>query len=537
MNLQRIAVGLFMLLTVESFAEEQQGLTTVFLSRGWQGDQTYISTFREKPCDERITPMADFQWGGADNKAIDSIWPGLKNKYWLTVRLVGFVQAGKAGTYTFRFGANPGGRLMMDGRMLVDAFYGRNMKYYDARVEMKEGEKKEVMIEFWTWTDGAIRLMWKEPGKDDFVVVPQSALYPSPKEEGKAQADPPKIEIKSGFANERFYAILTPTNGTYVRYTLDGSEPTRLYGALYDVPVAITNTCTLKAKAFLPNGGQSAVVEKAFKVKETPQKDGVRIYRTGNSLTANASVYMMQLEAAAGFKQYSINTILAGNPTKGLWENRATDKNPLPERDARKVVKDNAPFDCLITQPFAMNVADEVEYTSKFYDLVLASSPKADLWIYSNWINYNILQDMSNDLLKKDDRRPGITVQQWREDMDKYIQSCELEREQLQAKYPDHKVRIIPAASAVMALQQAIDNGQIPGMKSYALEIMADSIHLGHKGCYFVSLVHYACLYGKSPVGLVVADTSLTIEQQTKMQELAWDVVKNYKWSGVAAAK
>ena len=124
--------------------------------------------------------MLDCQWGGRfGNKKIEDIWPGIRNSSFLTIRWVGFVQADKAGTHTFRLGAISGGRMMIDGKLLVDAFYGRTWHYYDAAVEMKAGEKKEIVVEGWTWVDGAFRLLWKEPGKDDFAVVPQGALYPS----------------------------------------------------------------------------------------------------------------------------------------------------------------------------------------------------------------------------------------------------------------------------------------------------------------------------------------------------------------------
>ena len=295
----------------------------------------------------------------------------------------------------------------------------------------------------------------------------------------------------------------------------------------------------MKAKAFLPHGGRSAVVEQAFSVKETPLQNGARIFRTGNSFTVNALVYFQQVEEAAGIRHFSKESLGAGTTTKYLWENRVSavpkDNSPFDHQvkpgDARKLVKDNVPFDYLITQPFflsgKLNLAEEMEYTRKFYDLVLASSPKADLWIYAQWMPWNLPTDMSKGQSRT------TTLKEWRDRMEKYIKSCEQLREQLQTKYPEHKLRIIPCASALLALQQAIEDGQIPGINNYALEMTSDNLHLSLKGCYFVSLVHYACLYGKSPVGLVVADTDLTIEQQTKMQEIAWATAKTYKWASL----
>jgi len=301
-------------------------------------------------------------------------------------------------------------------------------------------------------------------------------------------------------------------------------------------------SATLKTRSFLPNGGQSQVVEQECTVKETPLKEGVRIFRTGNSFTANAQVYLQQVEAAGGFTQFSKDTIGAGTTTKYLWENKVSgvpkDNTPYDHQvipgDARKLVKDNAPFDAYITQPFytttnALTMAEEVEYTGKFFDLVLAGNPKADLWIYAQWMPWSLPVDMA-----KNSNPKTTTSKEWREAMEKYIASCEQLRELLQAKYPGNKVRILPCASELLALQKEIEDGKIPGMTSYPMEISSDNLHLGHKGCYLVSLVHFACLYKKSPVGLVVEDTTLTIAQQTRMQEIAWETVRNYRWAGLS---
>ena len=62
---------------------------------------------------------------------------------------------------------------------------------------------------------------------------------------------------------------------------------------------------------------------------------------------------------------------------------------------------------------------------------------------------------------------------------------------------------------------------------------MGDAIHAGHKGCYLIGLVHFACLQKQSPEGLVVPDTELTPEQQRIFQQIAWETVRDYRWSGV----
>jgi len=411
----------------------------------------------------------------------------------------------------------------------------------DAAVEMKAGEKKGIVVEGRSaHAVGGFRLMWKIPGATDFQVVPSSAFYPMPKVEAQVKTAAPKIETRSGFIGDRLYAVVTPPEGMYVNYTLDGSEPTRAHGALYTVPVAIVKTATLKARAFLPGGGQGDVSAQAFTVPVTPLQDGRRIFRTGNSLTGNVMTYLQDIEEAAGIRQISHMVTEAGSSSKMIWEKGLTnspagDAQPGPRvhERAKKIIKENAPFDYYISQPFFMygklTIEEEMEYAGKFYALVLAESPKADQWIYAQFGPWELPNAFTNQVWIK-----ARKAADWREGMKTHIATCEQLRERDQAKYPAHPIRIIPCASALLALEQAMSEGKIPGMTNFPVEIYTDNIHLGYKGCYMLGLVHYACLYGKSPVGLVVPDTNLTIEQQTKMQEIAWDVVSKYPWAGKA---
>lgn len=529
-------------------AEEQHGLSTVFIYRGYHGCQTAIYTFAGKPLAELITPNLDCVWGLGEtyhNRPIQNLWPSLKNESFLTIRWVGRLKAPRPGTWTLRFGSDQAARLMVNGRLLTDTTaFGRTGNYQNATIEMAADRDQEIVVEFCNWSNGMVRLLWKGPGENDFSVVPQSAFSPCPPEpEGKTIAAP-TVTPRTGFVGGRFYAEVTAPAGTYARYTLDGTEPTRLNGALYTVPVAITGNVTLAVRAFHPDGGQSAVVSKAFTVPETPLQKDLSILRTGNSLTNNSLIFYPALEAAGGYNIYitkdggpkkalGAHVGGAGVGTKWLWEHHI-EKPEKPQDDVRKGLTASAPYDCVITQPFwswgDMDVAEEAEYTGRFYDLARASSPKADLWLYSQWKVWEQPRDMPKDTRKDNEEK-------WLAGMARYVVSFEELRTKLQAKYPDNKVRIIPVAQAALALHQAIKAGTVPGMQVYERDIMSDGIHFSHAGSYFITLVFYATLHDKSPVGLVIADTGLSIEQQTRLQQLAWEVVKNYKEKGVTASQ
>ncbi len=63
--------------------------------------------------------------------------------------------------------------------------------------------------------------------------------------------EPVHFSAVRGFYTQPFDVTLTtPTGGGFVRYTLDGSEPTAVNGLLYTAPLRLTNTTLLRAVAY-----------------------------------------------------------------------------------------------------------------------------------------------------------------------------------------------------------------------------------------------------------------------------------------------
>lgn len=109
---------------------------------------------------------------------------------------------------------------------------------------------------------------------------------------------------------------------------------------------------------------------------------------------------------------------------------------------------------------------------------------------------------------------------------------------------------LIPSAQAHNALRKMIYNKEMPGMTDQG-EVFRDFI--GHPTVPVVALnayLHFAVMYGVSPVGLPQPDIFINPppeisagykeewknpELNKKLQELAWDIVSNYPPSGVKA--
>ena len=101
-------------------------------------------------------------------------------------------------------------------------------------------------------------------------------------------------------------------------------------------------------------------------------------------------------------------------------------------------------------------------------------------------------------------------------------------------------VFIVPAGDAVFALREKIVEGKVPGLTKQT-DLFRDD--LGHPQAALAALVtycHFATIYQRSPVGLPVPDAYKTElpspELNHVLQEIAWQAVSKYPFSGVKAS-
>ncbi len=78
-------------------------------------------------------------------------------------------------------------------------------------------------------------------------------------------ADNPGFNPPAGsYTTQQMVTISSATNGASIRYTLDGTEPSIVYGSLYTAPVTITQSAVLKAIAYKANWIASQVVDQIY---------------------------------------------------------------------------------------------------------------------------------------------------------------------------------------------------------------------------------------------------------------------------------
>lgn len=130
----------------------------------------------------------------------------------------------------------------------------------------------------------------------------------------------------------------------------------------------------------------------------------------------------------------------------------------------------------------------------------------------------------------------------WREMLD--FQGMEFERMQDYANQNilpgASPVYIIPGHKMMAKLYDDIQKTKVPGITNIK-QFFSDNIHPNELGAYAISLLHYACIFNKSPLGLpndLILDTNKSQKTPspalaTYLQNMIWDVVTTYERTGI----
>ena len=110
----------------------------------------------------RTDAQVNFDWS-------DTPPPGLPHDHY-SVQWDGFVEAQQGGTYTFLASSDDGERLWVDGKLVIDAWYGRPVQTDMARVEFDAHSRHRIRLEYFQAASSAVaRLAWEVPAKAPLV--------------------------------------------------------------------------------------------------------------------------------------------------------------------------------------------------------------------------------------------------------------------------------------------------------------------------------------------------------------------------------
>jgi hypothetical protein len=167
-------------------------------------------------------------------------------------------------------------------------------------------------------------------------------------------------------------------------------------------------------------------------------------------------------------------------------------------------------------------------YLSEMAKHLLAGNPDAEVLLYHTWLGVN-----------PDAPWPWIAYEQavlpmW---------ECVVSRANLDLppRGDIPRIRVLPGGGALAELTAALWDGKVPGVAAGAPGgrvrlLFSDHVHPSEAGRYFMALVHYAVLFGRSPEGAAVP-AGLVPEIGQYMQTLAWQYVVSYGEGANAAAR
>jgi len=123
-------------------------------------------------------------------------------------------------------------------------------------------------------------------------------------------------------------------------------------------------------------------------------------------------------------------------------------------------------------------------------------------------------------------------------------QPSEAKAEAINRKYGKGKniMTLVPAAQALVALRTRIAEKRLPGLNSQG-ELFVDAVHPSPPLEALNIYLHYAVLYGKSPVGLPMAAPMKAAKLEAwddalsrALQEIAWQTATHIPYSGITTS-
>ncbi len=159
---------------------------------------------------------------------------------------------------------------------------------------------------------------------------------------------------------------------------------------------------------------------------------------------------------------------------------------------------------------------------------VLEANPATEIFFYHTWLG-----------LDHDAPDPWIAYERAVSAMWECVASrANLD---LAASARTQRIRVLPGASALAELVAALRDNKVPGLTASTVGarvglLFSDDVHMSDIGRYYMGLVHFAVLYGRTPEG-AKAPSGLSAEAARSLQSRAWAFATVYGQRAHAAAR
>jgi hypothetical protein len=278
--------------------------------------------------------------------------------------------------------------------------------------------------------------------------------------------------------------------------------------------------------------GATAVPPKADEEKPA----GQRIVYASHSLMWDVPDIMTEEVKAYGIKEHVVLGVQRNgfSTTAAMWQGGQQSKGWMQNK-----------CDIFVTSPMEMPDTGVDNYVA----YGLQQNPKMRFFIQNNWAGFNMDGNLAGRMMGRGAKPWDQTTV---EDLKTLNTTCEKafndQIKKINEKYKaDEKIArevafIIPTSEANTELRKLIIEKKFPGLDKQS-DLFADNI--GHPKPVlwtFNSYIHFACIYGKSPVGLAMPtvlkranNPKFDEDFNKRLQELAWKNVLEHPLSGVKA--
>jgi hypothetical protein len=297
-------------------------------------------------------------------------------------------------------------------------------------------------------------------------------------------------------------------------------------------------------------GGAPAISQAEFAARFAaplpPPDRPLAVYHLGHSLVSREIPAMLAQLAEAGIgpgHRYAVQ-LGWGASMRDHWTGPAAirgfdSENAHPAHRPAFAAVDSGEFDDIVLTEM-VELRDAIRWHASGEHLALwaararAARPAVRVWLYTTWHH---LDDPAGFLERIDADQGAL----W---------EGQVLRPAL-ARLPGQAIHVIPGGPAVAAVVRAAEaQGGLPGLRDRTdlffrePDGRQDTIHLSAIGLYLIALVHYACLYRRSPVGLPFALARAdgrpaeppSPEAAALMQRAVWDAVRASPLTGVDPA-
>jgi hypothetical protein len=251
----------------------------------------------------------------------------------------------------------------------------------------------------------------------------------------------------------------------------------------------------------------------------------LRVFYTGHSFHMFVPGRMAKMVKAAGLKGYQ----LVG--TQGLGGSRVQQHWDLPEgRNKAKQALEKGSVDVFTMAP---NVKMPDVGIDRFAELGLKHNPKIRLLVQESWVPGDYLEKR----IRNNSQRDETNLARLRADQEKWRGQMEAQAKAINKKAGRQAVCIVPAGDAVVKLRELVVAGKVPGIARQS-ELFRDTTGHGNAPILLLTTYcNYACITGRSPVGLKVNEKGISDELNALLQQIAWETVTTYPMSGVKAPR